>query len=53
MTTNPTDTQLEQPPFRFNHNSEIWHGRFAMLGLTAVAVDLLTGNGILHLFGLV
>jgi hypothetical protein len=53
MTTNQGETQPKQPTFRFRHNSEIWHGRLAMLGLAALAVELVTGNGILHLCGLV
>ena len=32
--------------------SEVWNGRLAMVGFAIVAVDILTGNGILHLWGL-
>ena len=37
----------------FNASAEIWNGRLAMLGfLIAVAIELFSGRGLLHFWGL-
>ena len=38
----------ENALMRFSRHSEVWHGRLAMIGFAMIAVDLLTGNGVLH-----
>ena len=43
----------QKPSLTFSQFSEIFHGRLAMIGFAIVAYDLLTGNGILHHWGLI
>lgn len=38
--------------WKYSKLSEVWNGRLAMIGFAIIAVDLLTGNGILHFWGL-
>lgn len=33
-------------------SAEVWNGRLAMLGILAVIIELVTGNGLLHAIGL-
>ncbi|MDJ0706637.1 MAG: high light inducible protein [Leptolyngbyaceae cyanobacterium MO_188.B28] len=42
----------QKPSLTFSQFSEINHGRFAMIGFAIIAHDLLTGNGLLHYWGL-
>ena len=38
----------------FNTNAETWNGRLAMIGFVAVLIfELVSGQGLLHFFGLV
>lgn len=40
--------------FGFNAGAENWNGRLAMLGFVALLLtELVTGQGVLHVFGLV
>jgi len=32
--------------------AEVWNGRLAMLGFLALAIELISGNGLLHFFGI-
>ena len=36
----------------FTDFAETWNGRLAMIGFAIIAIDLLTGNGVLHHWGL-
>lgn len=39
--------------FGFNAGSENWNGRLAMLGfVAALAIELVSGKGLLHFWGL-
>ncbi|MBE9125412.1 MULTISPECIES: chlorophyll a/b-binding protein [unclassified Coleofasciculus] len=39
--------------FGFNPQAEIWNGRLAMLGfLVAILIELFSGQGLLHFWGL-
>jgi hypothetical protein len=41
------------PNFGFTRFAEIWNGRLAMIGfVSGIAVEYLTGQGILHQIGL-
>jgi hypothetical protein len=40
--------------FGFTPGSENWNGRLAMVGfIAALVTELVTGQGVLHLFGLI
>ena len=36
----------------FTPAAENWNGRLAMIGFTALVVELMTGHGVLHYWGL-
>lgn len=39
--------------FGFTPQSELWNGRFAMIGfVAALAIELYSGQGVLHFWGL-
>ena len=38
--------------FGFTPQAEIWNGRLAMLGFIGIVVELISGRGPLHLFGI-
>ena len=40
--------------FGFTSGAENWNGRLAMIGfVSALAIELISGQGVLHLFGIV
>lgn len=40
--------------FGFTNSAENWNGRLAMIGfISAIIVELVTGQGVLHFFGLI
>ncbi|MEM9540153.1 MAG: chlorophyll a/b-binding protein [Cyanobacteria bacterium P01_E01_bin.42] len=46
-------TQEGTPKFGFTEKAENLNGRLAMIGFAAaLVVELITGQGVLHLFGL-
>lgn len=47
------DQQPKTPRFGFTPSAEIWNGRLAMIGfVAAVITELITGQGVLHYWGL-
>ena len=51
----PTTVKLypqEKWAWGWNNSSEVWNGRLAMLGFSAFLVELISGRGPLHAFGL-
>lgn len=48
------ENQAQNPSkFGFNANAENWNGRLAMIGfVSALAIELLSGKGLLHFWGL-
>ena len=49
---NPTP-QIPEPKLGFTRFAELWNGRLAMIGfLSAILVELLTGQGILEQLGI-
>ncbi|MGK7930299.1 MAG: chlorophyll a/b-binding protein [Microcystaceae cyanobacterium] len=47
------DQQSNESRFGFTRYAENWNGRLAMLGfVAAIMVELVTGQGILHFWGL-
>lgn len=58
--TNPQSKPITNPEernawkFGFTPQAEIWNGRLAALGfLAAVLIELLSGQGLLHFWGLI
>lgn len=42
------------PSFGFSAGAENWNGRLAMIGfVAALATELITGQGVLHFWGLI
>jgi protoporphyrin/coproporphyrin ferrochelatase len=42
----------EQWEWGLTNAAEVWNGRLAMLGFIGIIVELITGRGPLHLFGI-
>lgn len=38
--------------FGFNTSAENWNGRLAMIGFIAALLEIISGQGLLHLLGL-
>ena len=50
--TNPSVSD-NTSPWGFTYKSEIWNGRFAMIGfLSAVLLEVFSGKGVLHFWGI-
>lgn len=46
-------TQTPEPKLGFTRFAELWNGRLAMIGfLSAILLELITGQGILGQFGI-
>jgi hypothetical protein len=42
------------PSFGFSSGAENWNGRLAMIGfVAALATELITGQGVLHFWGII
>jgi hypothetical protein len=57
--TNPQQTPINNPEdrnawrFGFTPQAEIWNGRLAAIGfLAAILIELFSGQGVLHFWGL-
>jgi Chlorophyll A-B binding protein len=51
--TNPSVSDNDTSLWGFTSKSEIWNGRFAMIGfLSAVLLEVFSGKGVLHFWGI-
>jgi len=53
VTTPSVDTDRNAWKLGFTPQAELWNGRLAMIGFAAaLVIDLLSGEGVLHFWGL-